>query len=293
VAGANVGFSNTVVFAPRLAMGYRFDSVWSVWANGSGGYRYPSLYANVNSILYNAYLTDAQLNDGVLKKPERVYAGELGIRFRRSFLRADLSVFYQESYDLLRDGAVYSPEGYKDSLYVLGFAQPEGLSQRIWGVQALFRTQTIGVENKRSKVGSYMEFFMQRTRGMEWAGNDLPEINAPLNAPPWQTQFRWFFTVNKVEVVLATNRQREALSKSVLYKDRVQRQASLEKYPKFRTWDLTTRVYLSNHFSMYLMLQNMFNREYTGLDATGTPDDLLYPVQQRRQVRLGVNYSMR
>ena len=36
----------------------------------------------------------------------------------------------------------------------------------------------------------------------------------------------------------------------------------------------------------------MFNKRYAGLDATGTPDDLLYNPQPGRQIRLGVNYNM-
>jgi hypothetical protein len=36
----------------------------------------------------------------------------------------------------------------------------------------------------------------------------------------------------------------------------------------------------------------MFNRHYSGLDATGTTDDLLYNPQQGRLVHLGVNYNM-
>jgi len=292
VAGANVGLLPSLVLAPRLALLYRFDSSWAVWANGSGGYRQPSVYANANSIVHDPTLFSSRQNSGGLTKPERVYAGEFGVRYTKRLYRVDLSVFLQESYDLLRDGMVY-PTANNPDAYILGFAQPEGRSQRVWGIQALFRTKHFSVERNRSKLDLYFEFFMQRNFGTEWAGPNIPTIDAPLNMPSWQTQMRYFFTINKVEMVLASNRQKEALSKSVLYADRVDRQMSLENFSKFRTWDVTTRLYLSNHFSVYLMFQNLFNREYTGLDATGTPDDLLYPVQQRRQVRFGVNYSMR
>ncbi|MCC6410727.1 MAG: TonB-dependent receptor [Saprospiraceae bacterium] len=292
VAGANVALLPTLVLAPRLALLYRIDSSWAIWANASGGYKQPSVYTNANSIVYTSSLYTSRQNSGGLTNPERVYAGEFGVRYSKRLYRADLSAFLQESYDLVRDGMVYPTANNPDN-YILGFAQPEGRSQRVWGIQALFRTKDFTVERNRSKLDFYFEFFMQRSFGAEWVGPNLPAISAPLNMPSWQTQMRYFFTVNKVEVVVSTNRQKEALSKSVLYADRVDRAMSLEKYSKFRTWDVTTRVYLSNHFSMYLMFQNLFNREYTGLDATGTPDDLLYPVQQRRQVRLGVNYSMR
>ena len=53
-----------------------------------------------------------------------------------------------------------------------------------------------------------------------------------------------------------------------------------------------SRLYLSNHFLVYLHFINAFDRHYAGLDATGTPDDLNYNPQQGRQWRLGVNYNM-
>lgn len=295
VGGVNIGLLPTAVLAPRLGIQYRFDSSWAVWANGSGGYRQPAVYTNMNSLVYDPYRIEGRLNSGNLKKAERVYAGELGIRYRNANFRADLSGFVQESYDLVRDGRVYDPAdaGINDSLLVLGFEQPEGLAQRIWGVQMLMRIPGFDLEGKRNRLNSNFEFFMQRTGGMEWAGDVLPTIDAPLNAPLWMAQFRMFLRSDNSELVIASNRQREALSKSVLYRDRVQRQAGKDEYDTFRTWDVTLRFYLSKNFVMYLMVQNVFGREYTGLDATGTPDDLLYPVQQRRQVRLGVNYSMR
>jgi hypothetical protein len=157
----------------------------------------------------------------------------------------------------------------------------------------MYHSRSFTTESKRNKVKGYFEFFMQRAGGMEWAGNGLPTIDAPLNMPSWMTQFRTFGRFNKFEIVVASNLQKGAKSKSILYSDRVQRPTRIDKYPRVRTWDLTTRFYLSNNFLAYLMFQNVFGREYTGLDATGTPDDLLYPVQQRRLVRVGVNYSMR
>ncbi len=62
--------------------------------------------------------------------------------------------------------------------------------------------------------------------------------------------------------------------------------------PKFRTWDMRAQLHLSNHFLVYFQMQNMFNRRHAGLDATGTPDDLLYNPQPGRMARFGVNYNM-
>jgi outer membrane receptor protein involved in Fe transport len=78
----------------------------------------------------------------------------------------------------------------------------------------------------------------------------------------------------------------------LLNKDEYNRNTVLERYPTFRSWDMMMRLYLSNHFLLYFHVQNLFNRHYSGLDASGTQDDLLYNPQQGRLLRLGVNYNM-
>jgi hypothetical protein len=52
------------------------------------------------------------------------------------------------------------------------------------------------------------------------------------------------------------------------------------------------RFYLNQHFLVYFQMQNMFDAELSGLDATGTIEDLIRPVQQGRIMRLGMNYNM-
>ena len=92
--------------------------------------------------------------------------------------------------------------------------------------------------------------------------------------------------------MIAANKQSSSLSKSVLYRDFYQLGDRAERLAKFTTWDLVGRIYLSNHFLVYCNIQNIFDREFAGLDATGTVDDLLYNPQPGRFVRFGVNYNM-
>lgn len=92
--------------------------------------------------------------------------------------------------------------------------------------------------------------------------------------------------------MIAANHQSSSQSKSILYQDFYQLKNRGERLSKYTTWDLVGRVYLSNHFLVYFNAQNIFDREFAGLDATGTPDDLRYNPQPGRYVRLGVNYNM-
>ena len=92
--------------------------------------------------------------------------------------------------------------------------------------------------------------------------------------------------------MFSSNRQSSVLSKSVAYRGQFQLPATQERYPTFRTWDMSARLFLSKQFLVYFYMQNMFNRHFAGLDATGTPDDLHYNPQQGRNIRFGVNYNL-
>jgi outer membrane receptor protein involved in Fe transport len=134
--------------------------------------------------------------------------------------------------------------------------------------------------------------YFQYARGKEWLGGNRAQYDDVFNAPRWQFQFRTFFTFDRIEIMLASNRQQTVTSKAVIYKDEYQRKIIQEKYPAFRSWDMMMRLYLSKHFLLYFYAQNLFNRHYSGLDATGTVNDLLYNPQQGRLLRFGVNYNM-
>ena len=147
-------------------------------------------------------------------------------------------------------------------------------------------------KNKEVLLSNRAEFFIQYAQGREWFGYDLPSTNDVRNQPKWNTQFRNYFKAGKkFELVVAINKQSSSLGKSVIFKDLYR----LEEQPRlnnFTTWDLMTRLYLSNHFLVYFQLINAFDRHHAGIDASGTPDDLLFNPQPGRQWRLGVNYNM-
>jgi outer membrane receptor protein involved in Fe transport len=93
-------------------------------------------------------------------------------------------------------------------------------------------------------------------------------------------------------MTVSSNRQTSVISKAVPFSELWQRTTIREKYPTFRTWDLMLRFYLNKNFVLYFNTLNVFNRESYGIDASGSPDDALEPLQQRRLVRFGVNYNM-
>ncbi len=305
LAGTAANFSvnndRLILVTPRAAAFYRLDSVWSAYANYAAGYRRPSFYQMAQS--YSLYVSNSGTGESALlpgrggpQIAEIIRSYEAGVRYRKQGYRAQLTFFQQQGTHLIRPGFLQkqTPTGPND-LWTYGYRNTPGLAMSMWGLQGLFVSEDYNYQKadrlKGYQLSGRTEVFIQYARGREWYGDQRTATGDVFNAPRLQTQVRFVFNINKLEMMLASNRQTSTLSKSVLYRDQVQR-ATQERYPTFRTWDMRAQIFLSNHFLVYFQLQNMFNRRYAGLDATGTPDDLLYNPQPGRLVRFGVNYNM-
>jgi outer membrane receptor protein involved in Fe transport len=290
----NYSFNYGLMPAPRAALFFRIDSTWSLRANASSGFRRPSLYARSASYFYSLN-NFVQAGADAFDKSETTYSGELGIRYTRKKIFSEALLFYQRADNLIRNGDLRVEPGIVPT-WRYGFANTPGRALSHWGIQGLFRSQSFGTQavagKKKYVLSSRTEFFFQYARGREWLGGDKKPIDEVLNMPRWMTQFRTIFSINKLQFMFSSNRQTSVMSKSVVYRERFQLAERPERNPGFRTWDMTARIYLSNYFSLYLVGHNIFNRRASGLDATGTPDDLLYNPQQRRLFRLGASYNM-
>jgi len=294
---ASARFEEGVALAPRLGALYRLDSNWTFRANIATGIRHASLYGG-----FHTYYIVPQSGFPVTpgnRSPttEKNYAAEAAIRYTtKGGSSLEGILFWQEAHQLYRPGFLVDEPGIVYG-QTYGFQNAPGLALAMWGFQGNLRTKS-GVipltinEKKVVPLTSRLEFFTQYARGREWFGYGLPATNEVRNQPKWHTQFRFYFKAGKkFELVISSNQQSSTLGKSVIFQDQYQ----LPEHPrleKFSTWDFMTRLYLSNHFLVYFQIINAFNRHHAGIDATGTPDDLIYNPQQGRQWRLGVNYNM-
>ena len=294
VAGTSVNaiLDNPLQLAPRLAAQYRLDSAWSIFANYASGFRRPTLHERISTYRISPYSLNVSPFQSDLTTVERMRSAELTIRRFRGGISSNFTFFYQEAFDLSRNGYLYQ----SDSVWYYGYAQAPGLSMSIWGIQGAIGNDLLDFDlNKKSKddeITLHGEFYFQYTRGREWFGFGLPSTTDIRNFPRWMAQLRLSLRSKKWEFSMSSNRQNGILSGTVMYRDFYQRQATATHFPAYRTWDFMLRIYLSNHFLIYLHTQNTFNKRYGGIDATGTPDDLLYNPQPGRSIRLGVNYTM-
>lgn len=290
----NVAGHSTPVIAPRLALQYRLDSTWTLRASYAEGFRRPPVFARVNT-----YSIDATAAPEVkaayhnVDKTERFRSAEAGLHRYKQGYTTDVLFFYQEARHLVRDGYLYQ----RDSFWRYGFENTPGLAMSMWGLQARLGNDLLDFDlNKGKTKGGQVtlraDLYFQYTRGREWFGYGLPATSDVRNFPRWMSQIRMSLRGAKWAFVMTSNRQNKILSSAVVYRDFFQRQPEANYYPAYRSWDAMLRLYLSKNFLLYLHVQNLFNRHYAGIDATGTPDDLLYNPQQGRTLRFGVNYNM-
>lgn len=286
---------SSVTPLPRLAAQYRIAKRWVARANYAEGIRQVSPYYPTNSFYIlpeNGNLSSALVSS--LNEPEQTRAAEGAIRFEGDFSLEGI-FFWQETSNKVRPNNLLQTE---TGVWIYGYQNIPGRSINLWGIQGLLRSedreliQINGQNRKKTVISSRLEFFIQYARGKEWLAEGVEPLQEVMNQPRWHTQFRTFFKLNQLELMFASNRQSSVLSKSVAYRDQFQLSAVQERHPTFRSWDMSARLYLSNHFLIYMQFQNMFNRRFAGLDATGTPDDLLFNPQQGRMIRFGVNYNM-
>lgn len=302
----NVSLDNPLALAPRLALKQRIDSTRTLRLTYSEGFQRPLPFRLAQSYRITGQDTSLTVrsliqeversgigNTTWLNQTERVRLAEIALMSRDEWIASEFIVFYQEAHRLARNGYLVQTE----DEWTYGYRHAPGTAMRIWGAQALFGRNLLSVDLPREalpdgQLGVKGELFFQYSRGQEWFGFDQPSIHDVRNYPRRLTQFRVLLYSKKWEFMVFYNRQVTIKSSAGLYRAQYQREIADTTHPKFSTWDAVLRIYLSNNFLVYASVRNAFNRHHAGIDATGTPDDLLYNPQQGRLIRVGVHYDM-
>ncbi len=84
----------------------------------------------------------------------------------------------------------------------------------------------------------------------------------------------------------------ESYSKSLQTQDDFTEDGSRFRMEPAYNLDLSGRWNVSNNFTGYFSITNLFDAQYGGLSATGTPDDLLFNPQSGILWKLGLSYRL-
>jgi outer membrane receptor for ferrienterochelin and colicin len=296
------------VNTPRLGFSFKIDSNLTLKGNYATGFRRPPVFAASNSY---TLLPDAKIsapeafNDpeqsGIALKLERTQSYEASIAYNIPTLFAEAGGFRQQVFNKISPGHLEEYDTYNQGKYWhYGYMSTSGLAQEAWGAFGLIRLQNIETEKirnrKKERASAYLEYFIQYFNGREirrTGTSSQREVKEIANAPRWLNQFRWSFNpTNNIHLVLASTRMSSTLSQSIFYRDAYKLDGRQERYGKFRTWDMTMRWSFNKNFALQAQILNMFGKEYAGIDATGTTDDMIFNPQHGRLWRIGANYNM-
>lgn len=289
------------ILTPRIGALYRIDSLRSLYASYATGHRRPGLAESVGTLRINRHTGAGELGAGRGAGNERGRVSEIG--YRRSGRQSSvfLSAFYLEVDGLVRPTGLRNIRNLSaaDSFAVWGYAPGPRKSMGMWGVQGGFLFQNdpkdaviLTPDGRKIPLIFRAELWVQYARGQERQAEDEDWTTDIANQPRWMSHFSLSVIMPKFRVSMLSTRQSKAMSGAQLYAADYGTPLASGRQPELRFTDFSARLYLNQHFSIYVLLQNAFNKRYAGIDATLSPDDLIYNPQPGRFFRLGVNYNM-
>ena len=253
----------------RLGINYQLGGKWSARAYYGTAVRRPSAF--FNSATYGISLEDEKpiyvFPHEIKMENTKTY--EVGLRWIPSINKSlDFVGFYSETANFLE----YNIQVAEDSItglpdfYAHGYYNSN--RSRVWyGMQTNFLS--------RSKVFDF-GFNLTLSYGVKKEGKKIHPT-----------------TIRKTRIVFRPTK-RISFTFDGIFNSRYWNYVkfTLIEIPKFRTLDVLINYNINRNFRMFFKLRNSFNKEYSGLNASGTFDDLIYNPQEKRTFRLGMSYRI-
>lgn len=280
--------------SPKLGLQYSANSKLSFRANYGQGFRAPSLFYVYKSLAYpvdDKILYETIPNPDV--NPEKFVAVELGARFKPS---KKIGIDFVLQYHKLDDNITYSlidvdPEKYPNALISWAFAVVnDGNSEsELYSGQIQVRAKNIVPSIKLNS-----RIYLTLSKGSEILPNDFGKLNDYRNMPNWMVQWNLDLKLVNKWVIILNNTFSDGWEKrffplSIEDMDERDIPTSVDG---FYTLDMTNRFMINRNFHAFLIINNVFNTHYGGIDAYGGLYDLRYNPQYGRNFRLGFSFTM-
>ncbi len=286
--------TNRIYFNPRLALQYRWTDKFSIRASTGRSFRYPSPYYSATSYTisldnYGFARTGANLS------PEKTYSAELGCRWKLGAkVHGDASVYYTRTIDFIR----YSIQPNFDfTEFTLGYSNDNKSFAELYGIQS-----SISFTNIIQSIGLNSTININYARGKEARnfysfaqGDNISfTLGGLLSQPEWIAQVDFEFRpFKKVRLLFENTYMTNSWTRNtLLYQvpDLVNNEQLLN--PGFYTLDVTVNYQFNKNLLAYLKVNNIFDTEYAGIDATSDANGLFYNPQTKRFIRIGINYRL-
>ena len=269
---------------PRLAIIFKPNRSFGIRAFYGKAFRTPIPFYNSNSYFISPANPIPIIQTEQILKPEETTSYELGFRWSpNKRFSSDAVLFYTVTDNFISTNLIQDIPFTEERDFFFGYSNFGNSKSTLYGLQSSFIFQNILPDNR-----AYVHFNFTYSNGNEVIPTMLSEQNR----------------VREVPLVIVKNRIfYKPFSKLSFTTDHIYMSGSGNgnNFAQFvfptvfkgvYTMDLLMRYELNRNFKIYVKLNNVFNNKYPGLNATNTPDDLLFNPQELRVFRMGMNYKM-
>ncbi len=263
---------------PRLAGIWKITDGLNIRTSWGKAFRIPNEFYLANTYSIHSDQAPQVSRPFNPLKAESTTSWESGIRINPKGDRAsiDLTWFLNETSDLISFGrmAAYNQDSSQYDA-VLGYRNNLNSTIRYNGGQLAFAYE-FNFGGKKWLSGQYNFSWTKARLSIEDQSEtiSLPQFAGRIH------QLRVVFSrLNKTTIVV-----------DYLRLNGLGRTAGPNPQTKFSTVDVVLRYAFNDRFDAYIKVINLFDRQYSGIPASRTPDDLIYNPQTGSFFRLGMNY---
>ena len=288
-------FINTQsVTSPRFAGLFKITSKLKAQASYASSFMAPSIYLLNKSgaiIAANGQQprpASSLSGEGPFFKTQETTYGDVGLRYElNKKIRFNFTAFYAKNSNLV----AYQHQVFRneDGLGIeYGYANGDGRESELFGIRtsAIFKNIIPSREMDINVHFSYFNGEQDLPSGEKFPHIvSQPEFIAQMNFS-FRLYKRLFMTFENSYIGPYASRGLETLDQYYFLKG--------PKYVRLERlfMDISFNLSLNNNFKMFMKMNNLFGEENTGIDATGSPDDLFYNLQRNRYFQGGVSYTI-
>ncbi len=284
--------------SPKIGLQYKLTNAMSFRVNYGHGYRAPSLHYVYSSIAYPVdsnevtYIVYENLPNPDVK-PEKFRAVEVGMRFlpqkKYSF---ELILLYHKLVENISYSAVFVDP---DKLFnpanfvALAAVNDKHSKAELFSAQLNIKARDI-VPSLHLNTDLYLSY----SKGKEVLPGAFGTLQDYRNMPNWMAQWKLDFKpANKWVVILRQTLSDKWKKRFFPFPLEIMESGGLPIETKgYYTMDLINRFAINRNFHAFLIVNNVFNAKYGGIDAYGGLYDLKYNPQFGRNFRLGFSFTM-
>ncbi|WP_375561220.1 TonB-dependent receptor [Bernardetia sp. OM2101] len=308
VLGARIDFrdrfendstSGNVAIHPRASILYKLNPKLSFRGSVATAFRAPSPSIQFTSLALPDLETDSVIYQQIPNpnlNPETSITTEFGVRyFPSKNITLDIVGYFTGTRSpIVGRFRPINREIYPNASYLSGnsngtarvYINDEDSRSAIYGIQGIIK-----IKNIIERIHLDTDIFFSYTQGSEVLPDNGGTINDYRMQPDFMGQCRislrpspkWY--INFQNVIMSSWYRRNVFNIEQYEEDRA-------KTDGYYTLDMLVRHYFNKNVSAYFRVNNVFDAEYGGIDATGLDVDATFNPQLQQNVQAGVSFRI-